>query len=320
MSYEPPTPDAWDPPDEQPPRARLFNAHWWREWWKRLTEFLRGSREDREDMPAMEPLEMPEGLDIHEPSDAFTIETPAMGDGFNFIVRVRCSWCVQATATKKERDRETAKVREFIKESREVTRERIEERIRPIARTFPPYRAAEAEELINKEIVDCLNDGNVRVTVRARVDVCEPVRQDLQKVWRQRLEADANGDANKAYAEMLTVLQEAWKDLLVAGLESMGAVPENSTAWLAPYALALSQDSQHAADYLRRALSERVNHTEILLRDLGMMVVDDQMEAIEFAFQSDSALRALLSLLGVPIPAKNGDHSEHAGSGGAKNA
>jgi hypothetical protein len=317
VTYEPPTPESWDPPEQPRPKASMFSARWWQEWWKRFTGFLLGSREDREDMPAVEPLEMPEGLDIHEPSDSFTLETPAMGDGFNFVVRVRCSWCVQATATKKEKAREIAKVREFIKESQEVTRERIEERIRPIARTFPPYRAAEAEELINKEIVDCLNDGKVRVTVRARVDVCEPVRQDLQKVWQRRLADDAEADANKAYAEALTVLQKAWTELLVKGLASMGAVPENSTAWLAPYALALSQDPKHAADFLRRALNERVNHTELLLRDLGLMVVDEQMEAIEFAFQSDSALRALLTLLGVPIPAKNGDH---AGSGGARNA
>lgn len=317
MTYEPPTPESWDPPEQPPPKARMFSARWWQEWWERFTEFFRGSTpEDSEDMPAVQPLVMPKLLDIHEPSESFTIETPAMGDGFNFIVRIRCSWCVQATATEDEKERKTTEVREFIQKSRDITRERIEERIRPIARTFPPYRAAEAEELINEEIVDCLNDGNVRVTVRAWVDVCEPVRQDLQKVWQARLADDAEADMNKAYVGALTVLQKTWQQLLVTGLETMGSVPEDNTAWLAPYALALSQDRKNASKYLRSALDTRVNHTENLLRSLSMMVLDDNIEAIEFAFQSDSALHRLLTLLGVPIPAKNG---EHAGSGGAKN-
>jgi hypothetical protein len=317
VTYEGPTPEAWDPPDEPQPKAR----RWWQAWWQRLVELLRGSTpEDSEDMPTGPPLVLPTLLDIHEPSDSFTIETPAMGDGFHFIVRIRCSWCVQATATEGEKERKTTEVREFIQKSRDITRERIEERIRPIARTFPPYRAAEAEELINKEIVDCLNDGNVRVTVRAWVDVCEPVRQDLQKVWQARLADDAEADMNKAYVGALTILQQAWQQLLVTGLETMGAVPEDNTAWLAPYALALSQDRKNASKYLKGALDARVNHTENLLRSLSMMVLDDQIEAIEFAFQSDSALHRLLTLLGVPIPANNGDHTEHAGSGGTSNA
>lgn len=319
MSYQPPTPDSWETP-KMPEAGRRFSARWWHDWWARLIRFLWRSPKNGGDMPIVPPLAMPELLNVHEPSDTFTIETPAMGDGFNFVVRVRCSWCVQATATEKEKEQKTAEVRNFIETSRDTTHERIEEQIRPIARTFPPYRAAEAEELINQKIVDCLNDGDVRVTVRAWVDVCEPVRQDLQKVWQQRLVADADGDMRKAYVELLTALQTAWSRLLVTGLESMGMVPEGQTAWLAPYALALAQDPKNAAPYLKRALDERVDHTEKLLRDLGAMVVDDRIEAIEFAFQSDSALRRLLTYLGVPIPAENGGENEPVGAGGAGNA
>ena len=179
-----------------------------------------------------------------------------MGDGFNFhhpgpLLVVR--------AGHRDRGREGGndrEVREFIAKSRVITRERLEERIRPIARTFPPYRAAEAEELINREIVDCLNDGDVRVKVRAWVDVCDPVREDLQKVWQQRLTVDADGDLKKAYVDLLTVFQAAWQHLLVTGLEDMGAVPEAQTGWLAPYALALAQDPKNAAEYLKGALDE----------------------------------------------------------------
>ena len=207
-----------------------------------------------------------------------------------------------------------AEIRDFIAKSRVITRERIEERIRPIARKFPPYRAAEAEEVLNREIVDCLNDGAVRVNVRAWVDVCDPVREDLKKVWQQRLTVDADGDMKKAYVDLLAEFQSAWQRLLVTGLENMGAVPEAQTGWLAPYALALAQDPKNAAAYLKGALDERVDQTEKLLRDLGAMVMDERIEAIEFAFQSDSALRRLLTYLGVPVPAENGERASRSRS------
>lgn len=315
MTYQPPTPDSWEEPDA-PGAGRPFRARWWRERWLRLKRFLR--RSDGSDMPGIPPLTMPALLDIHEPSDTFTIDSPAMGDAFNFRIRVRCSWCIQATATEEERERKIAEVRAFIEKSRVVTRERIEEKIRPIARTFPPYRAAEAEKKLNKEIVDCLNDGDVRVTVRAWVDVCDPVREDLQKVWRQRLVTDTDGDMRKAYVELMTALQEAWRGLLASGLEGIGVVPEGKRGWLDPYALALAQDPKNAAAYLKMALEQRVKHTEELLIDLGALVVDEErMEAIDFAFQSDSALRRLLTHLGVPIPSGNGGHDSSGGAGHA---
>jgi hypothetical protein len=256
----------------------------------------------------------PPGLvDIDEPSETFTIESPSMGDAYNFHIRVRCSWCIQATASENEREKLIAEIRDFIAKSRGIARERIEERIRPIARKYPPYRAAEAEAELNREIVDCLNDGAVRVKVRAWVDVSEPVREDLKKVWQQRLTADADGDLKKAYVDLLTELQGAWQGLLLKGLEDIGAVPEAKTGWLAPYALALAQDPKDAAGYLKGALEKRVKQTEKLLNDLGALVMDERIEEIEFAFQTDSALRALLTYLGVPIPSK----SEEAGAFGA---
>jgi hypothetical protein len=163
VTYQPPTPGSWEEPDA-PGAGRAFGARWWQERWRRLIRFLR--RSPASDMPRIKPLVMPDLLDIDEPSDNFTIETPAQGDAFNFRIRVRCSWCIQATATEEEREKKIAEVRAFIEKSRTITRERIEERIRPVARTFPPYRAAEAEERLNDEIVDCLNGGDVRVKRR----------------------------------------------------------------------------------------------------------------------------------------------------------
>jgi hypothetical protein len=315
VSYQRPTPDGWEKPAPSG-AGRPFSTRWWRERWKRLIGHLWFGRRGM-DRPEVESLTMPSLLDVHEPSDNFTIETPAMGDAYNFSIRVRCSWCVQATATEEERERKIADVRAFIAKSRAITRERIEERVRPLARKFPPYRAAEAEELLNQEIVDCLNDGDVQVKVRAWVDVTGPVREDLRKVWQQRLLVDAEGDLKKAYVELLAALQEAWQRLLVKGLEGIGAVPEAKTGWLAPYALALAQDHKNAAAYLKAALDDRVSHAEELLSELGALVLDNRIEEIEFAFQSDSALRALLTYLGVPVPSRDGDK---AGVGGGSSA
>jgi hypothetical protein len=271
--------------------------------WARIVAAFRRQETGENPMPEPPPpLEMPSLLDILEPSDEFTIETPALGDAFNFLVRVRCSWCVQATATEEEKKQKIAQVREFIQKSRPITRDRIEERVRPIARAFPPYRAAAAEEALNEEIVDCLNDGDVRVTVRTWVDISDPVREDLQKVWRHRLIVDADGDLKKAHIQLLGELQERWQQLLIAGLEGIGAVDEAKTGWLAPYALALAEDPKHAAGYLKDVLEKRVDHAEQLLADLGVLAIDERFEAIEFAFQSESALRALLTYLGVPVP------------------
>lgn len=309
MTYQPPTPGDWDKPA---PSETAFKARWWRKRLRGLARFVLFSR--RRSLPEIK-WSWPTLLDVDEPSETFTIESPAMGDAYNFRIRVRCSWCVQATATEDEKERKIAEIRDFIARSRALTRERLEERIRPIARKFPPYRAAEAEELLNREIIDCLNDGDVRVKVRAWVDVSDPVREDLKKVWQQRLTVDADGDLKKAYVDLLTELQAAWQHLLLKGLEDIGAVPEAKTGWLAPYALALAQDHKNADAQLKGALEKRVSQADKLLSDLGALVTDERIEEIEFAFQSDSALRALLTYLGVPIPSRN----EEAGAFGGSN-
>lgn len=309
MTYQPPTPGDWDKPATS---EGVFSGRWWRKRVRRVARFMLFSRRRR--IPEVK-WSWPILLDVDEPSEMFTIESPAMGDAYNFHIRVRCSWCVQATATEEEKKKRIAEVRDFIARSRAITRERLEERIRPIARKFPPYRAAEAEELLNREIIDCLNDGDVRVKVRAWVDVSDPVREDLKKVWQQRLTVDADGDLKRAKVDLLTELQAAWQGLLLKGLEDIGAVPEAKTGWLAPYALALAEDPKDAAAYLKGALEKRVNQTEKLLNDLGALVTDERIEEIEFAFQSDSAQRALLTYLGVPIPSRNGEAGAFGGSG-----
>jgi hypothetical protein len=317
VSHDYPSPDSWDRSKPSPGWRGLRND-WWTRTWKRATGPLRRLWAGGPFPPS---IKMPMLLDVHEPSEEFSFETPALGDAFNFRVRVRCSWTVQATASKEDTKKKIAEVRKFIEESRAITRDRIEERVRPVARTFPPYRAAEAERTLNETVSDCLNDGDVRVTVRTWVDVSDPVREDLQKVWHDRLIADSaselesdlkkaqlqlEGDLKKEHVKLLGELQDAWRKLLIAGLVGIGAVEEANANWLAPYALRLAEDPEDAADLLQDVLNRRINHAEGLLADLGALAMDDRIEAIEFAFQSQSVLHSLLMYLGVPIPAQNG--------------
>jgi hypothetical protein len=318
VSHEYPSPGSWDRPKPPPEWRRVLRRGWWPRTWRRFTGRFRRTWVEG---PFPPPIKMPTLLDVHEPSEEFRLETPALGDAFNFLVRVRCSWTVQATASEEEMEEKIAAVREFIEKSRAITRDRIEERVRPVARTFPPYRAAEAERALNDTISDCLNDGDVRVTVRTWVDVSDPVRADLQKVWHDRLVADSScelegdlkkariqldGDLKKEHVRLLGERQDAWRELLIAGLAGIGAVDEAKATWLAPYALKLAEDPENAAGYLQSVLERRVSHAEQLLGALGVLAMDDRVEAIEFAFQSQSALHRLLMYLGVPVPVQSG--------------
>jgi hypothetical protein len=319
VKHEYASPDAWDEPkipEKSAERWPFLRGSWWRQQWTRFTGRFRRSDPGVDPLQVPPPpLAMPSLLNIHEPSEEFTIETPALGDAYNFKVRVRCSWCVQATANEEEKDQKIAQVREFIEESRAITKDRIEALVRPVARTFPPYRAAEAEAALNDEIVDCLNDGDVRVKVRTWVDVSDPVREDLQQVWKVRLFADAEGDKKKAGVQLLSELQDAWQKLLIMGLERIGAMDDAKIGWLAPYALALAEEPLNAPGYLQEILEKRVGHAEELLEKLGLLAIDNRFEAIEFAFQSESTLRALLTYLGVPIPSIESAGATSGGSG-----
>lgn len=283
----------------------MFSAAWWRE----LAGHLAGlfHRRRSEDWPGpYRTRGLPDLLDLDEPQDTFTLETPAKGEAYNFLVGIRCSWTVQGTAFPEQKKRRTQEVQRLITQQRPVIRERIEDTIRPIARDYPPYRAAEAERAIRHGLRECVAEGDLEVKVRARVDVCEPVRQDLRQVWQQRLVEDSKGDLKKASVELIGELQESWRELLLRGLRGIGEVQVAKAGWIAPYALALAQDpEQSAGAYLQDMIKHRVSHAEDLLTDLSDLVVDQRVDAIEFAFASDSALRAVLSYLGVPVPPRN---------------
>lgn len=304
MNDEKPSPIWLD--SRVPPPRRTGRVRW---MWRRLLACV--ARIIHRCLAGRSTLAMPTMVNVREYNDNFTLETPAMGEAFSFTIRIRCSWSVKGTATRAERRRVSREVRNFVDRSHPVTQVRLEERIRPIARQFPPYHAAEAEAELNKELNGFFDGGDAHVTIRVWVDVCDSVRQKLEKAWHGRLEADAAGEKQKARVRFLRDLQQEWQQLLIAGLEGIGAVSEAKTGWLAPYALALAENPEGAAEQLRSVLEARVGQTEKLLKNLNQTALDDRLDAIQFAYDSESTLRALLVYLGVPIPSANGASAEN---------
>ncbi len=287
--------------------SSLLSAAWWRERRGWLAGPFRRRRTGARPGPGR-PGGLPDLIDLDVPDDTFTLETPALGEAHNFMVGIRCTWSVQGTATADTRKRRAYEIRRMIDKQRPVVREQIETTVRKAARKHAPYRAAAAEAEIGEALKTCKAEGDVRVNVRARVDVCEAVREDLKPVWQHRLAEDTNVD-------LIGGLQDAWRKLLLGGLKDIGEVQTARTAWIAPYALALAQDpEENAGAYLRAMIDHRVSHAEDLLKELSDLVVDKNMDAIEFAFGSNSALHALLSLLGVPIRSRGSADGESRGA------
>jgi hypothetical protein len=285
--------------------SSLLSAAWWRERRSWLARLFRRRRTD----PRPErwpPHGLPDLIDLDVPDDTFSLETPALGEAYYFVVGIRCRWSVQGTATADIKRQRMHEIRRMIDKQRPILRDQIETTVRKAARKHAPYRAAAAEKEIGEALQTCKAEGDLRVNVRARVDVCEAVREDLKPLWQHRLVKDTN-------VELIGELQEAWRELLLDGLKDIGEVQTARTAWIAPYALALAQDPEaSAAAYLRLMIDHRVSHAEELLKELSDLVVDKNIDAIEFAFGSDSALHALLSLLGVPIrPRGTADGESH---------
>lgn len=237
------------------------------------------------------------------PRETFTLTTPAQDDAFDFAVSVLVKWEVRGTAPGEPlRQADPEELERFIASSRRGMREVIEERVRPVARRFPPYRAAEAESEIARELQACFHDGDLQARVRVRVDVTEPVREELRKVWIARLHVDAKGDMRKDDVRLTSELQDIWHEVLRKGLTEFGEVDIARASWIAPYALALTEEPEHAASYLQLMLDKRIGNAVELLDNLSKIVLSgDHVDALEIAFQSDSALRAVLRELGVPM-------------------
>ncbi|MEV1238473.1 hypothetical protein ACIBO2_44715 [Nonomuraea sp. NPDC050022] len=287
------SPDGWDSPARPKPPLR---PTWWQRFVARARAWFTSGGLN------LDPFAPPTSITPdYVPRDTFSLSVPALGDAFDFTVTVLVAWEVRGTAAGEPlRHADPAELQRFIASSRQGAREVIEELIRPVARRFPPYQAAEAERELAKVLQACFHDGDLQAKVRVRVDVAAPVKDELRKVWIVRLHEDGKGDLRKQAVRLTSDLQDIWHDVLRKGLTEFGEVDIARTSWIAPYALALTEDPKNAASYLQLMLEKRVDQAEKLLASLSNITLSgDHVDALEIAFQSDSALRAVLKELGV---------------------
>jgi hypothetical protein len=126
-------------------------------------------------------------------------------------------------------------------------------------------------------------------SVRALVTICDPVRVMQGEVWGQILRRDAGFEL----AEQLRGLRTLWGEVL------RGALGD----WTERYAIQLAEKPSQTTEVITDMLGERRRAAEQQLVELNKTVTQHQdIDMLDFVLQTDSALRAIMMTLGVPLP------------------
>jgi hypothetical protein len=280
-------------------------------WWRRVKRFFReafaqptGRPTTTSGRPPATPRENLQ-VEIHPAPEIFEFTTPALGEAFSFMVSVRADWCARKTAA--AADRRKAVEQELtaaVDRLRADLRRRVETRIRPVARSYPPYRPDALEaHLLGDSTIHCLRDGEVTCNLGIQVAAEEPVRQQLVASTFNRMALYNKGRLSADQAAQLTELRLIWDAFLQSGFESKDQLTFQQIkrkAWFAPYAVALAENPTQVAVQVDNMLARRVEQAENLFKDLGDVVSDHQsLDLMDFAFQTDNALRRVLEGLGI---------------------
>jgi hypothetical protein len=287
---------------------------WWkgiRAWWQRLFQ----PASVPSDWPGFPPADgRGELVTLDSEVDGWSFTTPALGDAHEFSVQAHCSWSVSRTALSAEEVEDVRRELHTILDTARVSiKRRVEDEVRHLARQYPPYRAAEAEQDIGRQIETCMSDGEVRCRITLRIDVADAVRKELQAFWSQRMELDMNLDHSQHKAKRIHEVQQAWATVLSSGLTDLeasfgvtthdGVDTTTVQPWMAPYALLLAEQPVEVAQVMDGMLAKRIGQGRELLADLAKVVRQHkEVDAYDVAVRSDVALRNVLQGLGVPVP------------------
>ncbi|PRY00711.1 hypothetical protein [Allonocardiopsis opalescens] len=314
--------------------------------WRRLVDRLRGRlgrpidlgraadpaarvpgrpRTDRENEPLppwpdpAEP-ERPLQVTVHARPDTVRFESPAAGDGHVFVIEVRCYWCAQVTILDESlRESTEARLRRSLARHRTEITDRVIDLVRPLARRYQPFQAAELEEALSTRLAGCFDDGEVQCTTRSRVDVSEPVRELLVRVGNELIKLDGQGRYQVARIAQLRMLRYEWEELLLDALKGAGEVDDSRATWLAPYALSLAETPEHATERLAEMLQERQSATVELFNDLSEIIStnrEGELDQVSFMMSSDHIFREMLKQLGLPVPARDRGNGTAVGEAG----
>jgi hypothetical protein len=222
--------------------------------------------------------------------DGFT--TPAEGDAYDFRVTVAGTWMARGQFSVKTFDR-------FITENWAEMAEVIHTTVREHARRFPPHKPAAAEASINDALRERIastlgkqsqNAGaDLSLSARALVGMSEPVQKIQGEVWAQLLRRDAGFDLAKQLGQLRTL----WSEVLQVTLGD----------WTERYALQLAEEPSQTTEVVTDMLTQRRQEAERLLDDLNRTISKHQsIDMLDFVLQTDSALRAIMKTLGMPLP------------------
>ncbi|MDT0331729.1 hypothetical protein [Nocardiopsis lambiniae] len=330
-----------------PPRRRLRQR--WREWWsirswRRRWERLLRLLGLRREHPSLEAPGVPPPATVH--SDSFLVtappldkfRTPAQGDGFTFVVRANVIW--EGTATDdspKQLAASRDRVEEEIRQRQRTIRHELMTVVRPIARGYPPFQAAELEAHLAEVLPELLStrkstakptnadstDGRVdahrsrgihvpgsdgyHMRVHLWVDPCPEIRRLQQQIWTRVTARAGDGLDRRRQLTESTALQKAWREAITALLRAMGVRDPEQARWTELMALQLAhaEDQSQASETVLRQIVERYGQAARLHSELADYLwaangSDGRVRTMDFALGSDAALTRLLDTLGVP--------------------
>jgi len=233
-------------------------------------------------------------INIEETLPPFT--TPAHGDAHDFTVSIDLCWCVTGVGAEHE-------LRGRIDARRAELTAAVQAATRPIGRRYAPYRPGDAEGPLALAVRDSI-DATLAATPdeygavlscvpRLRVEM-EPALRELQRPLAEaQIKLEGRFDLSALYARRLDELRRIWRDVIRAGL------PE----WESPYAADVALHPEQAAKALFAIDSARRKEAESLVERVAKVTTShEQLDLLEFALVSDTALRRTFELLGIPLP------------------
>ncbi|WP_327090822.1 hypothetical protein OIE66_09415 [Nonomuraea sp. NBC_01738] len=219
------------------------------------------------------------------PEHGTTFETPAKGDGFSFEVTIHCV----PKAVPKRRFRSEPVI------DREAVLGQIRAQVRERCRQHSPFTPEEAEREINARLRPSIPQG---WHVRVEVGATEQVRVLQQKAQAEQHAVAALAEVVRSRVTELGNLREHVESFLKVAAES----------WESRYAIALSQQPDHAAAIVNKMYDERKKEAEQLMNSVQKMVEAHKTADIyDLVIASDGALRQALASLGVAVPPIDSD-------------
>ncbi|MER7504813.1 hypothetical protein AB0L05_29025 [Nonomuraea pusilla] len=236
---------------------------------------------------------IPQWEDEMEVSD-LEFDTPALGDGFTFSVRVRC---VRQAGGRRHDHGQWTDAREEQNEVHDLVR-RV---VRDVCRRHSAFSPEKAEHATNQSIAAAFSThGSLRGrwSVQAQIDPSEEVRSLRREALIRQQAIVSEADARALRLRKVQELAEISEKVL----SSVGGQPK------VRYVLRLAQQPDQAAEVVTQMLDEHQERAERLVNLVNEMAgAHHQAGVFDLVIASESALRHALEQLGVDVPPLESD-------------